>query len=685
VSAASALRVVLFSGGRGARVLTEQLARRADVSLTVVINGYDDGLSTGEVRRFLGDALGPSDFRKNASRLARLLGTAQGELIDLLDVRLPEGDGEEGAVHTFQAIAGVESACDDVTGEIARLASALPSSVRDGVVLRLMRFESERASTGKPFDFRDCSVGNLVFAGTFLLAQREFNRAVDDYCALLGLEPGLIENVSDGTNAFLVALDRHYRLLASEAALVSATERNQIRDLYLLPAPLSAEATAQLTALAPEQRHDWLTRHSRRIPINPRIVPRLEAADLIIYAPGTQHSSLFPSYLTEGLATLVAANVGATKLLVTNLQPDAETADSSGVDLLDRALYYLRQRNKLSLPTPCLLTHCLINDPARATAADHLPPGRVEGLEDPRLVRIANFERGASGSHDADKVLTPFIDHLLTRHARPRVALLLQGTHSTNKVLQTALELHRGGVDALPIDLDVFYAADDAVPARVADRLPFGLHRLDPHARDARFLPLVRELAPTYVGLFDSSGMYNGADLVGLLSQLLFGEPDAVWGSRRLSLREIRESYRLRYRKNLMLGAISYAGSHVLSLLYLAGYGRYVSDTLADARFVRTRYLLTCGADVRHRHLNHYLLAALLRDKAEIRELPVSFLPLSPARVRRTRIRDGVRALLTVLRIRATAPAAAKTGGTEPEADAEAADTTRARSARHPA
>jgi 2-phospho-L-lactate transferase/gluconeogenesis factor (CofD/UPF0052 family) len=65
--------VVLFSGGRGSGVLTRQLVGHPDVTLTIAINGYDDGASTGEVRRFLGDSLGPSDFRKNASHLAKRL------------------------------------------------------------------------------------------------------------------------------------------------------------------------------------------------------------------------------------------------------------------------------------------------------------------------------------------------------------------------------------------------------------------------------------------------------------------------------------------------------------------------------------------------------------------------------------------------------------------------------------
>ena len=67
---APSVRVVLFSGGRGSGALATTLIRTPGVVLTIAINGYDDGASTGEVRRFLGDALGPSDFRKNASRLA---------------------------------------------------------------------------------------------------------------------------------------------------------------------------------------------------------------------------------------------------------------------------------------------------------------------------------------------------------------------------------------------------------------------------------------------------------------------------------------------------------------------------------------------------------------------------------------------------------------------------------------
>ena len=58
----SRLQVVLFSGGRGSGALTGQLVANPGIALVLAINGYGDGASTGEVRRFLGDRLGPVRF-----------------------------------------------------------------------------------------------------------------------------------------------------------------------------------------------------------------------------------------------------------------------------------------------------------------------------------------------------------------------------------------------------------------------------------------------------------------------------------------------------------------------------------------------------------------------------------------------------------------------------------------------
>ena len=57
--------------------------------------------------------------------------------------------------------------------------------------------------------------------------------------------------------------------------------------------------------------------------------------------------------------------------------------------------------------------------------------------------------------------------------------------------------------------------------------------------------------------------MYVGEDLVELLSHLPSGRLDAVWGSRRLSVRDISQSIRLRYRHSALLRGASQAGSYL--------------------------------------------------------------------------------------------------------------------------
>jgi 2-phospho-L-lactate transferase/gluconeogenesis factor (CofD/UPF0052 family) len=631
------MRVVLFSGGRGSGVLSKELVRDPRIRLTVAINGYDDGASTGEVRRFLGDSLGPSDFRKNASRLALELGTCAPSLVELLDTRLPDPLSPGEAVATLR-----------------RMAEGTPSVAR-----RVDAFIDEFSRSRRRFDFSDCSVGNLVFAGSFLLAYRHFNAAVDDYCGLLGLPIGLVENVTDGTNAYLVAIGADDTVLGSEEEIVGAAGHNRIKDIYLLDRPLSEAERDSLARGGVERAVALFESHRATVRLNPRLAERLTVADLIIYAPGTQHSSLFPSYLTPGLSTAIARNLGAIKLLVTNLQADAEIAGSTAVDIIERALHYLEEKGAVRAPTPCLITHYIVNDPGGAeTGSPYVPLGHIDALEDPRLVRIANYEDGVTGRHDAAKILGPFIRSLLGRRDSQKVAVLLHDAGSLNKVTQSILEMVRGGIAELPVDVAAFYEGDPLEPGFVAS-LPLRVEALRPLKEltvEQQFRRSVLEGAFDYVILFESSGMYRGEDIAGLASHLTFGRLDAVWGSRRLSIRDIQESYRLRYRHKIILGAASYAGSHMLSLACLALYGRYISDTLSAVRAVRAADAVGIAVPLTHKRANQHLLAQLLRRKAEVLEIPVQFFPISPERVKRTSIVEGLQALGALVRGRFQAP-----------------------------
>jgi 2-phospho-L-lactate transferase/gluconeogenesis factor (CofD/UPF0052 family) len=651
------VRVVLFSGGRGSRVLSKQLINNPQVALTIAVNGYDDGASTGEVRRFLGDSLGPSDFRKNASRMAGELQTCSLALVELLDLRFPVGYTEPDALAAFRIIAGegvVPGSAFEV--KLSELLAQIDQPSIEVLGRKLSLFAGEMQRTQRLFSFSDCSIGNLVFAGCFLEMERNFNAAIADYCSFLKLPTNLIENVTDGEDAHLVAVDRDNRVLASEADIVDANRRNHIKDIYLLARPLTDAERNSVSSKPVHEVSRFLEERSSRVIPNPRLLERIAEADLIIYSPGTQHSSLFPSYLTPGLGRAIAQNLTAIKLLITNIQEDAEIPDSSAVDIIDKAVWYLKEKDQRRIPTPCLITHYLLNDNSRRSepGAPYIPLGRLETLEDPRLVRIGNYEEGITGFHDPAKVLTPFIESFLKEDRPQKIAVLLLETGSLNKVSQTMLEMLRGGIRRLPVALTVFYQSEESIDPAFTQSLPFEVFHvpITAAASEAPFLKALKDKQFDYAVLFESSGMYKGEDIVNVAELLNHGRLDAVWGSRRLSVKDIHQSYLLRYRHKLVLGALSYLGSHLLSLAYLLLYGRYISDTLSGVRAIRASYLFDEVVDLRHQSVNQHILSKLLRERAEIFETPVQFFSLSPEKVRRTTALDGLQSLLYILRWR---------------------------------
>ena len=101
------LRIAMFSGGRGTGAITEALLRHSDIELTLLVNTYDDGLSTGLLRRFIPGMLGPSDVRKNISRfLAQKSDPSSQALLFLIEYRFPD------PFETIEALSLLESLID---------------------------------------------------------------------------------------------------------------------------------------------------------------------------------------------------------------------------------------------------------------------------------------------------------------------------------------------------------------------------------------------------------------------------------------------------------------------------------------------------------------------------------------------------------------------------------------------
>ena len=82
------IRVCVFCGGHGGTSLVRELAKRPDIHTTLLVNGYDNGLSTGLLRGLVPGMLGPSDFRKNLTHHLDSADPRDAALLGLMEFRM---------------------------------------------------------------------------------------------------------------------------------------------------------------------------------------------------------------------------------------------------------------------------------------------------------------------------------------------------------------------------------------------------------------------------------------------------------------------------------------------------------------------------------------------------------------------------------------------------------------------
>jgi 2-phospho-L-lactate transferase/gluconeogenesis factor (CofD/UPF0052 family) len=367
-------RVVVFCGGSGASQLVRTYAEMDQVDLTVLVNCYDDGLSTGVLRRFIPGMLGPSDIRKNVRNSLRRDRDDFAALDHVLGLRF-EGDPEGLAA----------------TGGLSRRGAA---SLTDAVE----RFASYLRS--KDLRLRDMALGNVVFAG-FYLEHKDFNESVRAFTEFAGIRTRVL-NLTDGGDLKLVALTGRGLLVPDESGISALPPAEKIADVFVLDSYLSRMDGRRLDDLDPRGKLAYLTARSRAPRMNPEARDAIANADLIVYWPGTQHSSLFPSYLTDGLAEAVLASRAHRKVLVMNAWQDNDIRNESAYSLVDKFLWFMSRKGKHTYEPGWLATDILLN---RANGqAPALPLGSPTQRYRGTRIHVADWSDG-QGKHAVSRML----------------------------------------------------------------------------------------------------------------------------------------------------------------------------------------------------------------------------------------------------------------------------------------
>jgi len=622
MSAPGTTKIVLFCGGRGSATIIRALLRQTDIELTLLVNAYDDGLSTGALRNFIPGMLGPSDFRKNLSYLLGNYSNAQYALRNLMEYRLPAASGAR-EIESLARFARDNDATlleEPLKGWFAQLPAPLSTRLR----ALLGRFFDHAASADASFDYRDCSLGNLVFAGAYLQCGRDFNAAAAQVGDLVGSRARLL-NVSSEQNRVLVGLKQDGTYLSCEAEIVGPQSPVPITNLYLLEQRLTDTETQVLGGRDLAGKQAYLTERDAVPPLSPAAAQAIAGADVILYGPGTQHSSLLPSYRIARQALTAAP--APVKAMVMNLGTDNDIQGLTASAIMD-----------LALDHGAAISHVLLDE------STDLPLAGLEGA----TYRGAQVLRGTfttparPGLHNG----TAIVESILSARA---------GSGSDTASIEIFADIHNRSVasDELVEEfLEMNWMGANLVLNRVA---PCGGDGISTAQLEGLFPEIgylrdwLRQGSSDYLVLMTGDGAYRFRDVQAIIRLLEQQQSlGGVFGSRTQSRRQFITSIRSAYGEHRVLYWLGKVAAFFLSFIFYLRTGVIFSDPLTGLRVFR-RQRLAHLPDLAHgQSAPLAIVRQLIRHGVEVAELPVIYRTYSGFTDPYWRIRRGLRNLASL-------------------------------------
>ena len=193
---------------------------------------------------------------------------------------------------------------------------------------------------------------NIVYAGSFLLFRRDMEQATLFIDRLFKLRGTVLPNSIEDKK--LMALRENGQVLYSEAEIVELRSNMRIENIYLVDNYVDR---SRFDPLDISEKRFFLDRHHCPVRVSAGVEQALRQADIIIYSAGTQHSSLYPTYMSAGLSRTIWYNKTALKVFVA----DYETPDYKASDYVHGAHRYLNSPEPRLIPMQDLIDVILVN------------------------------------------------------------------------------------------------------------------------------------------------------------------------------------------------------------------------------------------------------------------------------------------------------------------------------------
>jgi 2-phospho-L-lactate transferase/gluconeogenesis factor (CofD/UPF0052 family) len=640
----SKINITIFAGGSGNQELIKVISKMPWINANIITNCYDDGKSTGRLRELVANMLGPSDLRKNVFNILDPINYENRLLKKILEFRLP--------INSFYKM-NKEFLLNK--GVIKELLKTLPKSKYD-LIEQYIKIFLKKFSKLKTIE-KDVALGNIIFAGIFL-KYKEFNKSSEVFNKIfLGKE--IVFNVTDGENLYLTAIRENGDITYEEGSLVIKSG-SRIKDIFLIKKKFNKNQIKKINKLNYNNKYKLLTKEQISPKINKKLKNILKNSDLIIYGPGTQFSSLYPSYLTKKMYNYISQSK-AVKIFVGNIFYDFDIVNQDIEYLINNFFYFISNRGKINVQKKKLIDYYFINNFDQEDINNF---NRKNYITWGNIVKNSKFQfldwEKKDGVHYPGLLLKKFINvskkkYLINKLSQNffTVSIIIPCLNENKTILKTLTKLNELDLNKYNLTKEIIVVdggSNDGTVQKIKKYKYCKFFTSNGLGKGAALRKGIEKAKGDIIAFYPADEEYNATDLEKAIKLITINNNDIVYGSRNIKMINLSGSIKKIYNNNIIDYLISKYGGMILSIMCLLFYNRYVSDSLTSIKvfksdIIKKINLKSCGFDI-----DLEITTKILKSKFSILEIPVSYKARSKNEGKKIKLSDGINCIKVIIK-----------------------------------
>lgn len=637
------IKIALFSGGSGNVRFINLINSLKEVELNIIVNGYDDGKSTGEIRRYIPGILGPSDFRKNISHLINKK-TFNGDIFyKIFNYRFKKNI-DKNNFKSFLLLNKNNKIVKDL--QIYNLSYEKFIKIKNYFYI----FSNYYLKKNN-LNLNDISLGNILIAASFLKNNNNFNIALSDIQNFLEIRNKVV-NITNGENLFLNAILEDGTFVSDEETLVQIAHKSRVEDLFLLKQKLTEEQLISLNSKTKINKINFLNNNSILPKINSEAQKIIKSSDIIVYGPGTQFSSLFPSYLTIGLRDLIHKSK-AKKFLITNIYLDNDIVMES-VESVIKKFYFFFNKNQ-SKKKNKLIDYYLVNK-FDSEDLNLLHKDNYLTYEHKKKYTLLDWEKG-EGLHYpnwlAKKIFylskKSYLEKKLKKSVISILIPCLNEKSTIEKVLRKVSNLNINNFD-LVFELIVIDGGSNDGSIEIIKKFKnVKFYSLNKSQKGDSVKFGINKSKGDIIVFFPSDNEYESNDIEKVITPILLDQSKIVYGSRMIKCINLEKELLKIYKNNFVGMIISKYGGKLINLLILAFFNKSISDPFTSLKAFDAELLKSLKLNRRGFDMDFEIFVKLNRGKNFFLEVPVRFKPRENNDGKKMTVIEGIKCFIYLL------------------------------------